>query len=56
MRQRTIKSVDTLKLERINLLGMFADAKTKYVKDNLANKIKSVNRDLFTITKDTRYL
>jgi hypothetical protein len=56
MKARTLKSVDTLKLERINLLTMYTNAKTKYLKDNLCHKIKSVNRDLYTLTKETKYL
>jgi hypothetical protein len=56
MRQRVTKSVEVLKVERLALLTLFADAKTKYVKDNLAHKIKSVNKDLYTQTKETKYL
>jgi hypothetical protein len=56
MKARTLKSVDTLKLERINLLTMYANAKTRYLKDNLAHKIKSVNKDLYTLTKESKYL
>jgi hypothetical protein len=56
MKARTLKSVDTLRLERINLLTMYANAKTQYVKENLYNKIKSVNRDLYTLTKETKWL
>lgn len=56
MKARTLKSVDTLKLERINLLTMYANAKTRYLKDNLHHKIKSVNKDLYTLTKETKYL
>ena len=56
MKARTLKSVDTLRLERINLLTMYANAKTRYLKDNLHHKIKSVNKDLYTLTKETKYL
>jgi hypothetical protein len=49
-------TIEQLKDERIKLLGLFVEAKTTYLKDNLHHKIKSVNRDLFTITKETKYL
>jgi hypothetical protein len=49
-------TINELRDERVRLLGMFVEAKTTYIKDNLHHKIKSVNRDLFTITKETKYL
>jgi hypothetical protein len=49
-------TIDQLRDERVRLLGLFVEAKTTYLKDNLNHKIKSVNRDLFTITKETKYL
>jgi hypothetical protein len=49
-------TLNQLKDERVRLLSAFVEAKTTYLKDNLHHKIKSVNRDLFTITKDTKYL
>ena len=49
-------TVDQLKDERVRLLSEYIDAKTKYLKDNLHYKIKSVNRELFTITKEVKYL
>jgi hypothetical protein len=49
-------TIDELKAKRIALLNDFIDAKTIYLKNNLHHKIKSVNKDLFTLTKDTRYL
>jgi hypothetical protein len=49
-------TIEQLKDERIKLLAMFVDAKTNYMKNVLHYKIKSVNRDLFTITKETKYL
>jgi hypothetical protein len=56
MGAKKMRSIDELKVERTNLLQMFITAKTRYVKDNLHDKSKSVNKDLFTITKDTKYL
>ncbi len=56
MYKRKLLPLDDLREERKVLLGMYANAKTSYVKSNLFNKIKAVNQDLFTITKDTRYL
>jgi hypothetical protein len=49
-------TIDQLKDERIRLFNMFTEAKTEYLKNNLHYKIKSVNRELFTITKETKYL
>ena len=49
-------TIEQLRDERVRLLQMFVEAKTTYFKDNLYHKIKSVNRDLFTITKETKYL
>lgn len=49
-------TVDQLKDERVRLLSKYVEVKTKYLKDDLYNKIKSVNRELFTITKETKYL
>ena len=51
-----MRSIDELKIERVNLLQMFVAAKTKYVKENLHHKIKSVNKELFTLTKEIKYL
>ncbi len=56
MPKRKLLPLEDLRQERVALLNMFANAKTTYVKNNLFNKIKAVNKDLFTITKDTRYL
>ena len=56
MGQKKLRSVDELRVERINLLTMYAKAKTRYLKDNLHHKIKSVNKELYTLTKDVKYL
>jgi hypothetical protein len=56
MYKRKLLPLDDLREERKVLLGMYANAKTNYVKANLYNKIKAVNQDLFTVTKDTKYL
>jgi hypothetical protein len=49
-------TIEQLKDERIKLLSAFTEANTKYLKNNLQQRIKSINRDLFTITKETKYL
>ena len=49
-------TLDQLKDERIRLLSEFTEARTAFVKNNLHHKIKSVNRELFTITKEVKYL
>jgi hypothetical protein len=56
MRRKVTKSVEVLKVERVTLLTMYANAKTKLLKDNLNHKIKSVNKDLYTLTKETKWL
>jgi transposase len=56
MGAKKMRSIDELKIERTNLLQMFVIAKTRYVKDNLFKKIKSVNKELFTLTKETKWL
>jgi hypothetical protein len=56
MGQKKIRSVEELRAERINLLTLFATAKTTYLKDNLHHKIKSVNKELYTLTKEVKYL
>jgi transposase len=56
MGAKRMRSIDELKVERTNLLQMFVTAKTRYVKDNLQYKIKSVNKELYTLTKEIKYL
>jgi hypothetical protein len=56
MSKRKLLPLDDLRQERLVLLNMFTNCKTRYMKDNLRHKIKAVNKDLFTITKDTKYL
>jgi transposase len=56
MGAKKMRSIDELKVERTNLLQMFVTAKTRYVKDNLFKKIKSVNKELYTLTKETKWL
>lgn len=56
MEKKRLRDIEELKVERINLLTMYAKAKTRYFKDNLHHKIKSVNKQLYTLTKDVKYL
>ena len=56
MGAKKMRSIDELRLERTNLLQMFVTAKTEYVKNNLKHKIKSVNKELYTLTKEIKYL
>ena len=56
MGAKRLRSIDELRLERTNLLQMFVVAKTRYVKENLHHKIKSVNKELYTLTKEIKYL
>ena len=56
MGAKKMRSIDELKAERTNLLQMFVTSKTRYVKDNLHHKIKSVNKELYILTKEIKYL
>jgi hypothetical protein len=56
MPKRKLLPLDDLREERVLLLNMYSKAETTYLKNNLFHKIKAVNKDLFTITKDTKYL
>lgn len=56
MEKKRLRDIEELKVERINLLTMYARAKTRYLKDNLHHKIKSVNKELYTLTKEVKYL
>jgi hypothetical protein len=56
MSKRKLLPLDDLREERVLLLRMYSKAETSYLKNNLFHKIKAVNKDLFTITKDTKYL
>jgi len=56
MGAKKMRSIDELRIERTNLLQMFVSAKTTYVKNNLNHKIKSVNKELYTLTKEIKYL
>ena len=56
MYKRKLLPLEDLQQERLALLNMFVNSKTSYVKNNLHRRIKAVNKDLFTITKDTKYL
>jgi hypothetical protein len=49
-------TLEELRFKRIDLLNKFVDAKTGYLKNNLSKRLKSVNQQLFTLTKDARYL
>lgn len=53
MKQPTI---DELKARRVDLITLCEFATTKYTRQLLHDKLKSVNRDLYTLTKNTIYL
>lgn len=48
--------VDELKARRKDILNLFNQAETEFMRRHLNSKIKSVNRHLFTITKNPIYL
>ena len=53
MKQPTI---DELIARRVDLITLCEFAKNRYIRSLLHYKLKSVNRDLYTITKNTIYL
>jgi hypothetical protein len=53
---KTTTTLEELRYKRLDLLTRFVDAKTNFVKNAITKQLKSVNQQLFTLTKDTRYL
>ena len=49
-------SIDELRARRLDIMNLFDHAKNDYVRKSLHYKLKSINRDLFTITKNSIYL
>ena len=49
-------TLEDLRLKRFDLLNKFVEAKTTFVKNGITKQLKTVNQQLFKITKDTRYL
>ena len=47
---------DQLIDERKRLFAIFTEAKTEYYKKTLHRQLKSIGRELYTLTKETKYL
>ena len=52
---KTIPPIEELQLRRIDILTACGNAKTPYLRALLARRLESVQRDLFTITKNSIY-
>jgi hypothetical protein len=55
MKPKQLPSLDELKARRHDILALSSQVKTVYVRNVLNLKLKSVHRDLFTITKNPIY-
>jgi len=53
---KTTTTLEELRFKRLELLHLFVEAKTHFVKNTLTKQIKTVNQQLFKLTKDTKYL
>ena len=55
MKPKKPPKVDELLERRNDILGIFSEVKTKYVRELLGRRLDSINRDLYTITKNPIY-
>ena len=55
MKMKSLPTLDELRLRRLDILNLTAVAQTNYMKAILYSRLKSVNRDLYTITKNPIY-
>ena len=55
MKPKELPTLDELKARRHDILALSSQVKTEYVRNFLSVKLKSVQRDLFTITKNPIY-
>ena len=56
MAQRKLMTVEHLKEKRIDLLNEFLQAKTTVMKNNIHYRLKTVNKELFKRTQETKWL
>lgn len=55
MKTKQLPTLDELKARRLDILGLYSQVKTEYMRDTLHRRMISVNRDLYTITKNPIY-
>lgn len=55
MKPKELPTLEELKARRHDILALWSQVKTEYMRDTLRLKLKSVHRDLFTITKNPIY-
>ena len=55
MKPKQLPSFEQLRERRADILTLTTEAKTDYIKSVLYNRLKSVNRDLYIITKNPIY-
>jgi len=55
MKPKTLPTLEELKARRLDILGLYPHIKTEHVRGVLYVKLQSVNRDLFTLTKNPIY-
>ena len=55
MKPKELPTLEELKARRHDILALSSQVKTDYVRNILSVKLKSVHRDLFTITKNPIY-
>jgi hypothetical protein len=55
MKPKQLPPLDELKARRLDILALSSHVKTEYMRETLRVRLKSVHRDLFTITKNPIY-
>jgi hypothetical protein len=55
MKPKALPTLEELQARRLDILGLYPHVKTEHVRSALAVKLQSVNRDLFTLTKNPIY-
>jgi len=55
MKPKQLPTIEELKERRLDILGLYPHIKTEYMRDTLHRRMISVNRDLYTLTKNPIY-
>lgn len=55
MKAKQLPTLEELKERRLEILGLYPYIKTDYMRDTLHRRMISVNRDLYTLTKNPIY-
>jgi len=55
MKPKALPTLEELKARRLDILGLYPHVKTDHVRNTLHQRLRSVNRDLFTLTKNPIY-